>query len=175
MVKELQLRDGTPAMIWTLSPNDGQGLQENFKGLSRESRYNRFLSTVANLSEGMLRRLVDDVDGLDHHALVMVVFPADGPEVAVGVGRIVRYRDDPAAADIAVTVKDDWQGRGIATELLNALIEERPEGVERLVTFVTIHNAASFAMLRRLGTMHTELAGADTVEVRIELPTATAP
>lgn len=172
MVKELLLRDGTPAMIWTLSPNDGQGLQENFKGLSRESRYNRFLSTVANLSDGMLRRLVDDVDGLDHHALVMVVFPEEGPEIAVGIGRIVRYRDDPSAADIAVTVKDDWQGRGIATELLNALVEERPEGVERLVTFVAIHNTASFAMLRRLGPMRTQLAGADTVEVRIDLAPA---
>ncbi len=169
MVRELQLRDGTPAMIWTLSPNDGQGLQENFKGLSQQSRYNRFLSTVATLSDGMLRRLVDDVDGHDHQALVLIAFPGDEPEVAVGVGRLVRYQDDPETADVAVTVKDDWQGRGVASALLNELIAERPAGVRKLLTFVSASNTASLRMLERLGELHTAPAGPNILEVRVEL------
>lgn len=173
MVKELLLRDGTPAMIWTLSPNDGQGLQENYKGLSQQSRYNRFLSTVATLSDGMLRRLVDDVDGQDHQALVLTAFPDEEPEVAAGIGRLVRYRDDPEAADVAVTVKDDWQGRGVASALLNELIAERPDGIRKLLTYVTASNTASLRMLQRLGDMQTLPAGPNILEVRVDLtPTA---
>jgi RimJ/RimL family protein N-acetyltransferase len=169
LVKELLLRDGTPAMIWTLSPNDGQGLQENFKGLSQESRYNRFLSSVASLSDGMLRRLVDDVDGQDHQALLLVAFPGEEPEVAVGVGRLVRYQDDPETADVAVTVKDDWQGRGVATALLHELIAGRPAGVHKLLTFVAASNTASLRMLERLGELQTVPAGPNILEVRVEL------
>ena len=91
-VKELRLPDGTPAMMWSLSPNDGPGLRENYRHLSAEARYSRFLSGVGDLSPEMLRRLVDDVDGVDHVALVLVVFPEDGPDRAVGIGRIVRFR-----------------------------------------------------------------------------------
>jgi len=168
-VKELLLRDGTPAMVWSLSPNDALGLQENYKGLSAESRYNRFLTRVGNLSDSLLRRLVDDVDGLDHQALVLVAFPGDEPEVAAGVGRLVRYRDDPQTADVAVTVKDAWQGRGVASALLAELVASRPEGVKRLLTYVAGSNAASLAMLDRLGEMTTLEAGPNILEVRVEL------
>ena len=45
--------------------------------------------------------------------------------------RIVRYEDAPDAADLAVTVKDDWQGRGVATVLLEA--REGPAGWRSVV------------------------------------------
>jgi RimJ/RimL family protein N-acetyltransferase len=50
-----------------------------------------------------------------------------------------------------VTVLDEWQGRGAATALLAALTERCPPGVTDLATQVAVGNAASMAMLRRLG------------------------
>ena len=50
----------------------------------------------------------------------------------MGIARYVRDRDDPQTAEIAVTVVDDWQGRGLGTELLTQLSgRARREGVLR--------------------------------------------
>lgn len=166
----MTLRDGTPAVIWPLLPNDARGLRENFAQLSADSRYNRFISGVATLSDAMLSVLVDEVDGVDHIALVLAVFPAEGPDRAVGVGRLIRYPDRPMAADVAVTVVDEWQGRGVATALLSALVKRRPAGVVQLVTQVTTNNHASIAMLARLGIVSTQIvAGQGVYDVTVDL------
>ncbi len=166
---ELQLPDGTPAMVWALSPNDARGLRENYRHLSPEARYSRFLSGVSDLSVDMLRRLVDEVDGVNHVALVLVVFPDDGPDRAVGIGRIVRLRDDPSAADIAVTVDDAWRRRGIGRALLDELIRRRPPGVDRLITHVAADNRASLALLERAGDVHLSPSNGGRYDVEVDL------
>lgn len=171
----LTLRDGTEAVVWPLLPTDGRALQESFARLSGDSRYRRFLSSTPRLSAGMLRSLVDDVDGRDHVALVLVVFPADACEEVAGVARIVRYRQAPQDADVAVTVADHWQGHGVASALLADLVRQRPAGVRRLVTQVAADNPGSLAMLRRLGPTWTGPASAGAQEVRVELAEAGGP
>ena len=104
-----------------------------------------------HLSDEMLEHLVDDVDGVDHVALVLCVETSPGTYDPVALARIVRYADVPDAADLAVTVKDAWQGRGVATVLLEVLMRHRPPGVQRIVTEVFNDNPASLGMLRRLG------------------------
>lgn len=97
--------------------------------------------------------LVDGVDGVEHVALVLVALPRKGDEEVIGLGRLIRHPDRPTAADVAVTVLDEWQGRGAATVLLDALTQRRPEGVTELITQVASDNPASLAMLRRLGAL----------------------
>jgi RimJ/RimL family protein N-acetyltransferase len=152
---EIRLRDGTPALIWPVLPSDRKVLREGFAGLSDRTRYRRFLSAVPQLTEPMLRRLVDDVDGVDHVALILLALPVGGDETVAGVGRLVRYATDSTAADIAVTVADQWQGRGVGTALVNALLARRPEGVTRLRTMTAADNVASLAMLAAAGPVST--------------------
>jgi RimJ/RimL family protein N-acetyltransferase len=166
---ERTLRDGTPALIWPLLPTDGRGLRLGFSRLSPDSRWHRFLGGVPDLDDTMLRRLVDGVDGVRHIALVLVAFPRGGEERPVGVGRLVQYADDPSRADIAVTVADDWQGRGVGTALAEALMQRRPPAVRRLSTVVAADNAASLAMLARLGRMSSEPASG-LRQVTVDLP-----
>ncbi len=62
-----------------------------YAGLSDRSRHDRFQISPQRLSESYLRVLVDEVDQIDHVALVAFA-PAGSPaERPVGVGRIVRY------------------------------------------------------------------------------------
>ncbi len=126
MAGEVTLLDGTAAMVWPLLRQDREGLRQGYLRLSDESKYQRFLCSVAALSDDLLRVLVDDVDGVDHVALVLVVLPADSDEDLIGVGRLVRHPDRPTAADVAVTVLDEWQGCGAAGFLLAALMEQCP-------------------------------------------------
>jgi ribosomal protein S18 acetylase RimI-like enzyme len=69
----------------------------------------------------------------------------------VGIGRIIRLADQPEAADIAVTVDDDWRRRGVGTALVDELIRRRPAGVRELITHVAAGNRASLALLSRAG------------------------
>jgi RimJ/RimL family protein N-acetyltransferase len=151
VITEALLKDGTRALIWELLPGDREALRAGYEQLSEETRYHRFLTGVPHLTPALLDHLVDEVDGVNHLALVIVILDNDGVGVPVGVGRIIRYPDRPTVADMAVTVIDEYQGRGAATALVEELIRRRPEGVTRIATTITADNVASLAMLRHLG------------------------
>lgn len=167
--EQLRLRDGTQAIIWPLLPTDRDGLREHFELLSLESRYHRFMTAVPELTDTMLDHLVDDVDQVDHVALVLFVLPEHEHEAPGGIARIIRYPTRPTAADVAVTVVDQWQGRGVATALLDALVRRRPSGVTRIVTEVCTDNAASLAMLRRLGPLTVTSRSKECLDVVVDL------
>jgi hypothetical protein len=169
MAEQVRLRDGTAAWVLSLLPGDRDRLVEEFEQLSPESRRQRFLSPVSHLSESMLQHLVDEVDGVDHVALVLAAETSDGVFEPVGIGRMVRYGDLPKAADLAVTVRDDWHGRGVATALLGVLMGQRPAGVTHVLTEVASDNPASLAMLRRLGPTRVHDTGLGVYDVEVDL------
>jgi len=170
---EFFLQDGTPAMIWPLLPTDAEMLREGFRRLSQDSRQRRFLATLGELDDPMIRLLVDSVDGVRHIALLLVVLPPEGEEQPAGVAHLMQNPDDPAIADIAVTVADDWQGRGAGTALVAALLQRRPAAVTRLRTLVAADNRASLALLAGAGRMSTGLPEHGVLDVTVELPAAT--
>lgn len=124
------------------------------------------------LSPSLLRYLTE-VDHHDHEALVAV--SADGQE-PVGVARFVRLKDDPGAAEVAIAVVDDWQGRGAGTELLRRL-EERAvaEGVERFVATCLATNSDVLDLLEQVGPKRICQMEGGVVDVQIALPASAAP
>ncbi len=134
-----------------------------FAGLSAESRRRRFLQPMPRLPEAMLRRLAD-VDGSRHVAVVAAV---DGE--CAGIGRYVTLDDEPGAAEVAVTVTDRYQRRGIGRLLVDAL---RPAaihaGVAALVYLVDPTNRPALQLLRSLDVELTFRNG--LVEGRQRLP-----
>lgn len=169
MIAEAVLTDGTSAQIWPLHHEDRAALYDGYERLSPEARLHRFLACVPHLSDTILDQLVDNVDGVDHVALALVVIDDEHVGAPVGVARMIRYANRPTAADVAVTVLDEWQGRGVATALLDELMRQRPVGVTELVTTVTSDNTASLAMLRRLGPCTVTPAGTNRLDVVVEL------
>lgn len=170
MATEVRLRDGTQALTWSVLAEDREAVRTAYAQLSDRSRHDRFLTGVPHLTGRLLDHLVDAVDGVDHVALVLVAFDDQDDAVPAGIARVVRYPDRPHVADVAVTVVDEWQGRGVATALLHQLMRERPRGVTRLETLVAADNAASVAMLRRLGPVTVVDTGEGSLEVGVELP-----
>lgn len=176
VLERTALRDGTVVTVEPFlleGPEDREMLQSIYERLSPETQYHRFLHAVPRLTSTMLHQLVDQVDWINHVALMLVVHIDGQPPEGIGVARMIRYEDRPQEADVAVTVVDEWQGKGAATILLDALMKMRPQGVVRLVTQVADDNAASLAMLKRLGATSVTPAGEEALEVRVELPAET--
>ncbi|MCW2834529.1 MAG: GCN5-related N-acetyltransferase [Nocardioides sp.] len=169
MIEQVRLRDGTNAFVLPLERTDKATLAAEYETLAPESQRRRFLAPVLHLTDSMLEHLVDDVDGIDHIALVLCVEASPGVYDPVALARMVRYVDVPDAADLAVTVKDEWQGCGVATTLLELLMRERPTGVDRIVTEVFSDNRASLAMLHRLGRTFVDDLGGGLTEVTVDL------
>ena len=69
----------------------------------------------------------------------------------MGIARYVRSADDPYAADLAVTIVDDWQGRGLGTELLARLSDRAlDEGIHRFTALVAAENEVVGLLLRKM-------------------------
>jgi RimJ/RimL family protein N-acetyltransferase len=170
LIAEARLSDGTFAFIWPLLPSDREAIRRSYEHLSVETRAHRFLADIPHLTETLLEHLVDEVDGVDHVALALVAVDQQHVGTGVGVARMIRYPNDPTAADLAVTVEDAWHGRGVATALLTELLRRRPAGVTRIVTTVAADNPASLAMLRRLGPTTVTSGGGNQLDVVVELP-----
>jgi RimJ/RimL family protein N-acetyltransferase len=159
------LRDGSTVLIRQVRGTDAPLLADGFARLSARSRRMRFLSTKTTLSASELRYFTD-VDHHDHEAFG-ALSPTDG--WGVGIARYIRDPADPEAAEIAVTIADDWQGRGLGTELLARLSDRaRQAGIGRFTATVAVDNAA---MTRLLWKMGAELTGRSrgTVDYEVAL------
>jgi RimJ/RimL family protein N-acetyltransferase len=168
LLDRIVLRDGTTAWIGPLQHKDRADLEREYETLSYTSKWHRFLGGVQHLTPALLDALVDDVDFIDHVALVVFVDHDGIPEPAA-IGRIVRHESVPDAADIAITVKDAWQRRGIASELVPRLIGLRPAGVTHLLTEISTDNAASLALAKHAGTLRIHPAdGVFDIEVDLD-------
>lgn len=120
----LTMPDGLVVGVRPIVPGDRQELAVSLERVSEESRFRRFFRVVSQLSETELTYLTA-VDYVDHFAWVAYTGdPAAGdPVEGIGVARYVRIADEPAVAEAAVLVIDDYQQRGIGRMLLQLLSE----------------------------------------------------
>ena len=88
----------------------------------------------------------------------------------VGVARFIRSTTDPTAAEAAVAVVDNWQGRGLGTALLKALAARgREEGVERFTASVLAGNSPMLELVRRLSDTAVIDRAGTVAEVQVRL------
>jgi GNAT superfamily N-acetyltransferase len=148
-----------------IAPSDKEAIAGAFERLSEQSRYQRFLTSIDELGEAQLRYLTE-VDHHDHEALI--AFDSRSGD-AVGVGRFVRQQ--PSSAEAAVTVIDDWQGRGLGTALCNLIAERaREEGITRFEALLLAENREMLDVLASLGPAKVISRDAGTIEIEVEIP-----
>lgn len=163
----MRLHDGSVVWLRPIRPDDRDALQRGLGRLSEEARYTRFFGPMPQLSQRMLRYLTD-VDHHDHEAIV-AVDPATGE--GLGVARYIRLEPDGREAEIAVTVLDDWQGRGLGRMLLEAVADRaREEGVDTLTASVLAQNPGAMHVISALGDDAGTTRHGQVVELRVALP-----
>jgi GNAT superfamily N-acetyltransferase len=133
--------------IRRVRPDDRECIVRAFGALDLRSVYLRFFSYRKELSEEELRR-VTECDGVSEATLVATVGSGD-EETLVGLGD---YRRSGAAADISFAVAEDFQGRGIATRLLQQLAHiARANGIVQFEADVLAENTQMLSVLRHSG------------------------
>lgn len=194
--ERVALAPGLEVLIRPIRPEDRHLMAEGLSNLSPEARYQRFFAPVESFSESDLTYLTE-IDHSRHEALV-AVDPEDGS--LVGVARYVcitrseesiavpgssdddeehgdppdqRPSDALTEAEVAVIVGDPWQGKGLATALLQRLARRASEeGVDYFVAIVMEDNDGATELFKHLVEDASEVSDGDpgTVEIRIELP-----
>ena len=163
----MTLRDGVRVRLRPIAPEDRELLAASFERLSEQSRYRRFLTAKSKLSTSELDYLVDEVDHSDHEAIVAIE-PTTG--AMLGIARYVRSKEDHELAEVAVTVADDWQRRGVGRALLDRLTyRARREGISRFTALVLSENRPALGLLEDVGETRRRRSASE-VELLIELP-----
>jgi acetyltransferase len=140
--------DANDLIIRPVTAGDRARIAEAFARLGRESRYQRFLHPKPRLSDAELDYF-SNVDGVTHDALA-AVDPRDGS--FAGIARYAVLDDRAMTADLAFSVIDEWQGRGVGTRLLGDLLPRAAaNGIERFIALTLSDNTAARALLRRYG------------------------
>jgi RimJ/RimL family protein N-acetyltransferase len=161
------LLDGGLIHIRAILPDDRERLLEHFHSLSEESVYYRFFGFKHSLSDQELTQFTQ-LDFIKHVGLVATGY-ADGHERLIGVARYIR-NPDQTRAEVAFTVTDAHQGRGIATLLLDHLARiARAGGVEVFEATVLSDNSRMLEVFDHSGLPITHTTDGGTVRVAMRL------
>ena len=160
------LRDRSLVVIRPLAQQDREAERAFIEGLSPTSRHFRFLGQVCRPSD----RLLDQLTRIDaiHDVAFAAVAERDGHECIVGVSR---YGVDPSGdnCECAITVADDWQGKGLGTLLMKHLIDvARARGIRRMYSVDLAENLRMTELAGGLG-FHTRSDPDDAAQVIHEL------
>jgi acetyltransferase len=168
LIDRWSLRDGRRVTLRPVLPQDVELEQALVRRLSVQARYNRFFVPIRELSKNVLEQLAH-VDQR-HHVALVVETVADGVAQAIAEAQYV-VDETSLDCEFAVVVADEWQHLGIATRLVETLIEHaRDAGLHHMVGDVLATNDAMLAMMRKLGFKLRTLSGdARLVQVSLDL------
>jgi protein lysine acetyltransferase len=160
----VQMRDGTWFYLRPVLPGDSERTTNGPVEFSSETLYRRF-QTLRTPTRSLMAYLFE-VDYV-HHFVWVMTDGVEGPVVADA--RFVRDENDPAVAEVAFIVGDDYQGRGIGSVLMEALVvAANYAGVQRFTARVLTDNHPMRTILNRLGAVwHRDDLGVVTTVVDV--------
>jgi GNAT superfamily N-acetyltransferase len=169
------LRDGSRVVLRPIRTSDVDELRRGFGRLSDRSRYLRFFSPLQRLPDEWAERLTD-LDHRTHRAWVAYDPDVDAPPPGFGVGvaRLVELPEDPSSAEAAISVTDDYQGRGVGRLLLEIVTgTAAAAGYTTLVTNVLRENRRMLDLVAEIGGNQSRIG--DGASIRIEIPLSSTP
>jgi GNAT superfamily N-acetyltransferase len=143
------LRDGSHVTIRMLRKDD-EAMERSFiERLSPESRRMRFLGQIGGSDEAFFHKLTD-IDYRRDMAFVALA-ERNGVTSEIGVSRYA-LSPDGKSCECAVTVSDEWQGKGLGTVLMRHLIDiARERGIATMISLDPAENWRMHELARDLG------------------------
>lgn len=145
------LRDGSHVTIRPIRKQDVELERKFIEGLSPQARRFRFLCSMKNPSEALLRQLTD-INSERDAAFIALVEENSGQR-EIGVARFSGMPD--GTAEVAVVVTDEWQHRGLGTALMKRLIDlAHRRGIHEFHSIDSSDNKAMRELADYLGFRH---------------------
>jgi acetyltransferase len=149
LVSHWQLADGTDIIIRPIRPEDAELDQRFIRGLSKESRYFRFMQAMQELPETLLASLTQ-IDYGREMALIAVT-QDKGQEAALAVARYV-INPDGSSCNFALAVADSIAGKGLGGKLMVSLMAAaREQGLKEIEGNVLNNNHRMLKFMSDLG------------------------
>jgi len=161
--RDITLRDGTALRLRPIRADDAPRLVEYYSRLSAHTAYQRFFTVMRRLPPDWAR-LHAAVDYRTQLALIAERGPREQPELIA----VARYEptDRPDTAEVAFVVQDAWQGKGLGTIMLDALLEAAAaRGITRFRAYVLADNARMLDLLRRFTAVRERTIDSGVVEL----------
>ena len=141
--------DGQSVTIRPMHSSDSEMEAEFVRNLSDETRHYRFLGGVRELSAQELGRLCA-IDGQHSMAFVATV-QKGGRDIQIGVSRYAEDADENVR-EMAITVADEWQHKGLGQLLAAQLINyAKGHGVTKLYSVDLADNSGMRHLANDLG------------------------
>jgi len=142
---DVVLRDGSTVRVRAMRPDDEEKLLTLLQSLSEESRWFRFFSPAKGSALAAEAHREATLD----HAFALVA--SSGAEERV-VGHAFYAAIDENRAEVAFTIANDFQGRGLGTILLGQLAEvAASKGIQVFEAEVAASNHAMLHVFRESG------------------------
>jgi acetyltransferase len=156
--REWPMQGGGLYTIRPIRPDDAEMLQAFVRGMSEESRYFRFASTMPELPARMLARYTL-IDYDREMALVAVLkerhVNADGSfsetERMLGVSRYIT-NPDQTTCEFSLAVADEFKGQGLGSRLMLSIIDlARQRGLSEIIGLILVNNTNMLKLMTSLG------------------------
>jgi acetyltransferase len=149
LVGALRLPSGECAALRPIGPRDAGILQAHIRGLSPQSRYDRFFGALYELPPVELDRLIH-LDQKCQLALLAEI-RIDGAPIVVGEARIA-LASERLEGEFALSIADDWHHKGLGTLLIADIVRRvRSLGARCLVGDILRSNEPMKALARKMG------------------------
>ena len=161
-----KLRNGERIEIRALRPQDRDDLMAAVDLTSSDSLYRRFFAVRRHFTETE-ESFYLNVNFVSHVALIAVA-NENGQPIIIAGGRYVV--GEPGQAEVAFTVVDKYQGRGVGAALLRHLaMIARQAGLRELVAYVLPDNRAMLKVFEKSGLKYTAKRESGSVYVKLGL------
>ncbi|MGA4605446.1 GNAT family N-acetyltransferase [Pseudoalteromonas maricaloris] len=149
LVKTVTLKDGRPATLRPIRPEDERAHQEFDQSLSKEDRYRRFFGELPQFNHEQLAKMTQ-ID-YDREMAFIVTVPNKSSYQTLGVSRVLMDPDNQVA-EFAVVVRSDCQGLGLGRILMEAAIKHcRKQGVQSIEGITLPENSGMIGLAKKLG------------------------
>ncbi|MGO9013810.1 MAG: GNAT family N-acetyltransferase [Dissulfurispiraceae bacterium] len=158
-------RTGLRLLLRPVKISDEHLFKDFFYSLSDTSMYQRFISTRKDMHHERLQQFV--VIDYSKEMMILAVMEKDGEEMIVGMGQ---YHIDETThtAEAAFAVRDDYQGQGIATELLAYLTYlAKKNGLYGFTAEVLMENKPMLKVFEKMGFVIERIAEAGVYELNM--------
>jgi acetyl coenzyme A synthetase (ADP forming)-like protein len=167
----LVLRDGSVATVRRSTPADRDMMRRFFHELSPESRRRRFF-TAGEPVDAVIDRLCDSDD--ERRSVTLVAVRQTGPNASF-IAVASYLATSPDVAEAAFAVNDRFQGKGLATELLERLAATAAaHGFHRFDATTLADNSAMLEVFRDSGFEVRSKSAPGIIEISLSLTPSAA-